>query len=403
MTIRRLSGIIQYYRWGSHSWLAQFQGRSSPTSVPEAELWFGAHPRAPSLIEVDGEQCRLDALIGQDEQNQLGVELMRRYGKLPFLLKVLAVDRPLSIQVHPSRAQAQLGFQRERLRGVPVDDAQANYRDDWPKPELLCPLSEFEALCGFRPIEELNDLFETLGGACFETAKDTLKSKPNQQGLHDVVATWLNVSGAARESLFRAGVQACEVISGKSTSKHTDVAFILDLAERYPGDMGVFVALMLRRLVLSPGQGLFVPAGVLHAYLRGFAVEVMANSDNVLRGGLTPKHVDVDELLGLANFQSDPPALVALEERGPLEKLFAVHVPHFSVSRVDVEKHTTWCASRRLGPEMLLCVEGMLNLHCARDEQLSLARGQCAWISADEDIYCVAGSGQAFRVQAGTE
>jgi len=172
---------------------------------------------------------------------------------------------------------------------------------------------------------------------------------------------------------------------------------------RYPGDMGVLVALLLRHRVLSPGTALFVPAGVLHAYLRGFGIEVMANSDNVLRGGLTPKHVDVGELLDVANFESEPPVIVALEDRGPLEKIFAIDAPHFSVSRIDIKQHTSWCASRRLGPEMLLCVDGTLNLLGARDDKLALARGECAWISADEDIYCVSGAGQAFRVQAGSE
>ncbi len=403
MTIRKLLGIIQNYRWGSHSLLAQFQSRPAPTATPEAELWFGAHPQAPSSIEIDGERCQLDACIGQDPQNQIGFELKHQYGKLPFLLKVLAVDQPLSIQVHPSQAQAQLGYQRERLRGISVDDPAATYRDNWPKPELLCPLTEFEALCGFRTIEELIGLFETLGGSCFNAAKDALESSPDQQGLHDVVSTWLNASPVTRDSLFKAGLEACKAISEKSNSQHRDIAFILDLAGRYPGDMGVFVALMLRRLALAPGQGLFVPAGVLHAYLHGFAIEVMANSDNVLRGGLTSKHVDVEELLGLASFQSEPPAIVTLEESGPLEKVFAIDDPHFSVSRVDVEKHTSWCAARRRGPEMFLCVAGMLKVFGAGDDVTSLARGECAWIAANEDIYCVSGQGQAFRVQVGSD
>ncbi len=383
--------------------LAQFQGRSAPTFAPEAELWFGAHPQAPSSIEIDGEPYRLDARINEDPQSQLGLELMRRYDRLPFLLKVLAVDQPLSIQVHPSQVQAQVGFQRERLRGISVADPKANYRDNWPKPELLCPLTEFEVLCGFRPIGELIDLFETLGGDCFEGAQKTLESNPNQLGLRQVVANWLNASLSTQASLFRAGMQACEAISGQPNSPQRDVALLLHLAALYPGDMGVFVALLLRHLMLAPGAGLFVPAGAVHAYLRGFAVEVMASSDNVLRGGLTPKHVDVDELLGVAKFESESLVLVAPEDRGPLEKIFLTDAPQFSVSRVDLEEHTSWCTSQRRGPEILLCVDGTLNLLGARDDKLLLARGECAWIPADEDIYCIAGRGQAFRVQAGSE
>ncbi len=402
MTIRKLSGVVQNYAWGSHSEIAHFQGRSVPTEAPEAEVWFGAHPRAPSTIEVDGTCHKLDAFIQESPNRELGNDVMRRYARLPFLLKILAVDQPLSIQLHPSHEQAQKGFQRERSLGISSDDPRANYRDDWPKPELLCPLTEFEVLCGFRPIEELISLFGTLGGECFEAAKETLKSSPNAQGLRQVATAWLNAAGDAKSALFDAAIEAYSRVSTPASFPENDVSTILDLAQRYPGDMGVIVTSLLRHLVLSPAMGLFVPAGVLHAYLRGFAIEVMANSDNVLRGGLTPKHVDVVELLGLTNFNSDRPLIVPLQERWPLEKNFVTDASQFAVSRIDIENHVSWCATKRSGPEMLLCVKGNLSVIGTLEEQLELARSECAWISADEDVYCVSGAGQAFRVQVGT-
>ena len=381
--------------------LALFHGRSAPTKAPEAELWFGAHPQAPSLLEVDGIACKLDGFIQEHAERELGQDIIRRFGKLPYLLKVLAVHQPLSIQLHPSYEQAQQGFRRERSLGIPADDPCANYRDDWPKPELLCPLTEFEALCGLRPVKDLISLFGALGGDCFTAAGKTLSALPNEQGVRRVAATWLNATGNAKSALFTAVLEACSRVTSRSSSPEHDLSYILDLARLYPGDSGVIVALLLRHLELSPGIGLFVPAGVLHAYLRGFAIEVMANSDNVLRGGLTSKHVDVVELLSLADFNLEPPVIVQPQQLGPLERTFTTDASQFSVSWVDIERHTSWCATKRLGPEMLLCVEGELSVLGADHSKLPLARAECAWICASEDIYCVSGVGRAFRVQVG--
>lgn len=401
MTIRKLSGAIQNYAWGSRSMLAEFQGRVTPAALPEAELWFGAHPLAPSTLEVDAVGHKLDAYLQDHAQSQLGDATLSQFGKLPFLLKVLAVDQPLSIQLHPNQEQAEQGYRRERSLGIAADDPRANYRDAWSKPELLCPLTDFEALCGFRPVAELIELFGALGGDCFKSAEAILKACPNDQGLRQVTATWLGATGSTKTALFDAAIAAFRRYIARSETQDQKSAFVLDLARRSPGDMGVFVALLLHHLHLSPGVGLFVKAGVLHAYLRGFAVEVMANSDNVLRGGLTPKHVDVQELLAIANFKSDLPLIVTPEARGPLEKCYTTHTPQFKVSQVGLEKHTAWCADRRSGPEMLLCVSGALCVVAANSQEISLTRGQCVWVSADENIYCVSGEGSAFRVQVG--
>ncbi len=381
--------------------LAQFQGRAAPTQVPEAELWFGAHPLAPSTIEAGGLRHELDSFIRDYPSEQLGGRIARRFGKLPFLLKVLAVDQPLSIQVHPSLEQARAGFARERSRGVAADDAQANYRDDWAKPELLCPLTPFEALCGFRPIEELIALLSELGGDCFARAAAHLRALANAEGLREVVASWMKATGDEKATLYRSAIDACSRAAAQSKPSSSDVARTLDLAELYPADMGALVALLLRYLVLAPGTGLYVPPGVLHAYLRGFAVEVMASSDNVLRGGLTPKRVDVDEFLALTHFDADSLSQVQLVSSSPLERTFITDTPHFRVSFLDIGTHSPWCASPRTGPEMLLCLEGSLRVLSASDEALSLNRGECAWISADEDVYCASEAGKGCRVQTG--
>ena len=208
-------------------------------------------------------------------------------------------------------------------------------------------------------------------------------------------------TGKDKDALFGSAIEACSAARMQSRLESHDTALILELAERYPGDIGVLVALVLRQLTLSPGMGLFVPPGVLHAYLSGFAIEVMASSDNVLRGGLTPKRVDIDELLNLTNFRSNPPTLVQLERRSPIEQHFVTETPYFRVSCVDIGGSATFCANHRTGPEMLLCAKGSLCLVGSREANLPLATGECAWISADEDVYCLSGEGQGYRVQVG--
>ena len=401
MTIAKLVGTIQNYAWGSHDQLAKLLRKPSPSELPEAELWFGAHPMAPSSIEHDGTRRGLDALIASSASTQLGDRAFERFGRLPFLLKILAVEQPLSIQAHPSAEQALEGFQRERAAGILSNDANANYRDDWPKPELLCPLTEFEALCGFRPVGELVQLFETLGGDCFFSAARTLKNQSETAALHDVVSTWLGARGEVKNALILSGLSACASASNGRGVVADDARLALALAAKNPDDAGVLVALLMQRLTLKPGEGLFVPAGVVHAYLRGLAVEVMASSDNVLRGGLTLKHVDVAELLRLVSFSSDSPQIVALAETNDLERFFDFDVAEFRVSRIGVEPNRHWCSSFRRGPEMLLCVQGNLRMLSPSTPALDLQSGECAWVCADEDVYCAAGQGIAYRVQVG--
>jgi mannose-6-phosphate isomerase len=401
VTIEKLEGTIQNYAWGSLELLPKLLGRPVPSAAPEAELWFGTHPNAPSSVRLKQGTQRLDELVEQNGLAQLGAPTLQQFGQLPFLLKILAVARPLSIQAHPSAEQARAGFRRERAQGISPSDPHANYRDEWPKPELLCPLTEFNALCGFRPASELIRMFDALGGSCFSAAAQVLKNQPEPEALRELVSTWLTAKGEARLSAVRSGLDACHSAISRNEVA-ADAQLALELAALNPGDPGVLVALLLKHVHLSPGEGLFVPAGVMHAYLGGLAVEVMANSDNVLRGGLTPKHVDVTELLSVVRFTADLPQRVTLGASDGPEQFFGVEVPHFRVSRICVEPHHHWCASTRIGPELLLCVEGQLNVMSPTTESLTLGPGECAWVCAGEDAYCAAGQGTAYRVQVGS-
>lgn len=376
-------------------------GKPTPTAEPEAELWFGAHPLAPSKVQVGPELQPLDVVIAHNAEFELGQAVSRRFGRLPFLLKLLAVNEPLSIQAHPSPEQALNGFARERKLGIPPNDPNANYRDDWPKPELICPLTEFRVLCGFRPVTYIVQLFQSLGGASFSWAAAQFAQESEQEALRNVVSSWLASEGDERRKLVSSALDACTRADQPGHPFRDEAQFALELADTHSNDPGVLVALLLHRLVLKPGDGLFVPAGVMHAYLQGMAVEVMASSDNVLRGGLTPKHVDVPELLKLVRFTAEMPQVSSLEPGGFSEQFYDVDAEQFLLSRIVISEGNHWCATYRRGPEMFLCVEGTLDLTGPHVGRTRLNPGECIWIGANDDVYCASGNAKAYRVQVG--
>ena len=293
-----LQPVIRPYDWGSRHGIAELQGRPVPAPGPEAELWMGAHPSAPSGVAA----TTLDAVIAADPDRELGHDCLARFGpRLPFLLKVLSADRALSIQVHPSRAQAQAGFRAEQDRGLPPADR--NYVDDWPKPELLCALTPFEVLAGLRTPSDAAALLRALAVAPLAPLAADLAAATAPEALSRALAailTWPDPEDAGPRRggrLPRPGPGRRPVADPGPYA--AACAAVVDAAADHPTDLGVVAMLLMRHVVLAPGQAVFMPAGGLHAYLRGTGVEVLANSDNVIRAGLTGKHVDVPELLTL--------------------------------------------------------------------------------------------------------
>jgi mannose-6-phosphate isomerase len=361
-----LDNPIQEYSWGSHTVLAGFLGRPAPTESPQAELWIGAHPAAPSRLRSGRP---LGDLIEADPDAALGPDSVAAFGpRLPFLLKVLAVAEPLSLQVHPDREQAERGFAAER---APAGDPARNYKDDWPKPEILCALTEFRALCGLRdpresaellaPIAALRPVAGLLAAGDLRSAVEKLLTRPSPK---DVVA--------------EAGAVAPEPYAS--------------LAASHPGDMGVIVAMLLNEVRLLPGQALYVPPRRPHAYLSGTGVELMAGSDNVLRAGLTPKHVDVPELLSVASFEPSPPGVVEPERR-PGEDVYVTPAPEFRLSRLDAGQRPVLPAA---GPQLLLCAEGGVRLRRG-DRELELHRGDAVFAGHRGGPIELTGSGTVFR------
>ena len=389
------------YDWGSTSALAEVLG-AEPSGGPEAELWLGAHPVAPSVIldaEAAGGARTLDEFIAANPERALGVA--RDRDTLPFLLKVLAAEGPLSIQAHPSPEQALAGFAREEEAGVAIDSPTRSYKDDLSKPELALAVSEtFEALAGFREVALTRMLIEELRAAG-TAAGDTdavhafagvaaLLEGPADESLRRVLAFAL---GGSEEvpAVLAALARVVPQMPGTSTFRR-EYATVLDLGGRHPGDPGVLVALLLNRVSLAQGQALYLPSGNMHAYLHGTAIEIMAASDNVIRGGLTTKHVDVTELQEVVRFEAVPPPILRPEEEGAAVDVFRPDVPYFRLVRVVA---TADAEVPILGPAILLALGGGADVTGARSSTVVPAGG-ATFVTPDEGTLRIRTTGTVF-------
>jgi mannose-6-phosphate isomerase len=388
-----LRGAVRTYAWGSRTAIAEFTGRPVPAAHPEAELWFGAHPGDPAWLETDTGDVSLLQAVTADPEGQLGSTSRDRFGDvLPFLVKVLAADEPLSLQAHPSAEQAIEGYLREERLGIPVSSPVRNYRDTSHKPELLVALQSFEALAGFRPAARTVALLKALAVTDLDPYIELLNDQSDADGLRALFTTWITAPQPAIDVLVSAVIDgAIQYVSSGATEFAAEAKTVLELGERYPGDAGVLASLLLNRITLAAGEALFIPAGNLHTYLRGFAVEVMANSDNVLRGGLTPKHVDVPELLRVLDFApTGEKQLRPQVHREGLGLIYDTPADEFAVALLTVDGehlgHEVDASSGHgdiQGPQILLCAEGSMMLH-AKSGSLALQRGMAAWVAADD-------------------
>lgn len=368
-----LSNAPRDYAWGSTTLLADLEGRE-PTGAPEAEVWFGDHPGDPAETS-DG--STLDAVTG---------------GTLPYLLKLLAAASPLSIQVHPTIAQAQDGWGREQA--LAADDPARNYRDANHKPELIVALSErFEALGGLRPVADTLRLLDALdGSAGVRALRERLEGGRDEDLLRDAVG-WLLSGDAQRE--------VDEIIAALSDAASdefaAELAAVRAIAGRYPGDPGVVVALLMNYIVLRRGEAIFLRAGLLHAYVSGLGVEIMAASDNVLRGGLTPKHIDVPELLSVLD--TTPESVPVLQPSPGAVTSYPIDVPDFALRRVVLTG-----APEPLdvaGPSMVLATGGDVAVTGADGVAVAVPVGSAVFATVDETSLTLSGTGEAFIAQPG--
>lgn len=397
-----LQGALRTYAWGSRTAIAELCGRPVPSTHPEAELWLGAHPANPSRLGTgDGTVSLVDA-IADDPVGQLGDRARAGFGdRLPFLLKLLAAEEPLSLQAHPSAAQAKEGFLREEAAGIAPDSPERNYRDDSHKPELVVALTRFEALAGFRDPHRTVELLRALEVPALDPYLALLAGQPDSSGLRALFTTWITLPPPALSSLLPQILEGCvRYLSGPSSARGytREVQTVLGLGESYPGDAGVLASMLLNRITLEPGEGLYLAAGNLHAYLHGLGVEVMANSDNVLRGGLTPKHVDVPELLRVLDFEPlTGPARTASTARTPV-LVYDTPAPEFALARIELTPREPGVELERAGPRILLCTAGSVELRCG-GERLVLHRGESAWIAASDPVVTVRSTSEGVPAQ----
>ena len=387
--MQKMHNGVQNYAWGSKDALTKLYGIKDAEGRPMAELWMGAHPKCSSQIENSrGENLSLRDQISAGLSAQLGEKVAKRFGELPFLFKVLCADQPLSIQVHPSKSAAEIGYAKENAAGIPLDAAERNYKDPNHKPELVYALTPFQAMNGFRELREIVSLLQPVAGAHPLIA--SFLTSPYVDHLRTLFAGLLSLEG---EDKSRA-LDVLKSVLDEQQGEPWDT--IRSISEFYPDDSGLFSPLLLNVITLQPGEGMFLYAETPHAYLKGVSLEVMANSDNVLRAGLTPKYIDIPELLANLKFNARPASeLLTTPVVKGAELNFPIPVEDFafSIHSLSAEPQTLEQDSAAI----VFCIEGQSVL-VKNNQTLVLNPGESCFLSADESPVTVSGNGRIARV-----
>ena len=390
-----LKNTIQQYAWGSRQAISDLLGQRNPENEPQAELWMGAHPKAPSLVQYNGQWVSLLDLINKSPQAVLGKVTAKNFNnKLPYLFKVLAADRPLSIQAHPNLHQARSGFQREDAQKIPIDAPHRNYRDDNHKPECLCALTQFWALSRFRPISGMLSYLEMVCAHGLGSEIKDLKQQPTSDGLKRFYTALMSMPTNRKNQIVAEALKQAQRFEGDDPV----FQWMLKLAEDYPNDIGVLSPILLNLICLEPGQAIFLNAGELHAYLKGCGMELMANSDNVLRGGLTPKHVDVPELLRVLKFENQDVTLLKPHTSSAAERVYPSPAKEFELSVITLGKETPYRSPVDRSVEILICTRGKAILMDENSQtETQLPQGASALIPAVAERYAIRGDGVCYK------
>lgn len=390
-----LNNIIKEYAWGSKKAIPELLGQKVPAAKPQAELWMGAHPKGPSQVLYNGFSRSLLELIEENPEEILGKKVAKKFsGKLPFLFKVLAATKPLSIQAHPNSGQAINGFRRENEQGIPLDAANRNYRDDNHKPEIICALTPFWALNGFRKVSEILELVEkTQAPILLETLR-CLRDRPNQEGLKQFFSHLMSMEVKKQAKIVEEAVGFAE--------KQADVdpvwLWVMRLNQEYPNDIGVISPTFLNLVQLEPQQAMYLPAGELHAYLKGVGIELMANSDNVLRGGLTPKHADLQELLKILNFSGGEVDILKPKRLASGEGVYPTEAAEFVLSVIEVGVTTPFGSAPNRSVEIVICTKGEARITDLSDGAITLlTKGSSIVVPAAVEQYSIEGEATLYK------
>ena len=393
--IAELKNVIQNYSWGSETAIAELLGVKPAVGTPQAELWMGAHPKAPSLINQNGQWVSLEALIEEHPAEILGESVTENFGgRLPFLFKVLAAAQPLSLQAHPSLEQARQGYDRENRLGIPLDAPNRNYKDDNHKPECICALTPFTAMSGFRAIDQTLTLMDRMALKGLRTLLMQLREQPNASGLKAFFRSLMSLPEDVKREVTTEAVERALALGNSESA----CSWVVALAEAYPGDIGILSPLFLNLVELQPGEAVALPAGQLHAYLEGVGIELMANSDNVLRGGLTPKHVDVPELLDVLHFAPLTIQRLLAEPATSGERVYASSFAEFVLSTIAVTAATVYTSQAQHSAEILLCTAGAATItETDSGKRLPLNRGVSVLVPASVKQYSISGDATVYK------
>ncbi|PCJ62923.1 MAG: mannose-6-phosphate isomerase, class I [Planctomycetota bacterium] len=391
LTIYKLENTIQEYAWGHTKHIADLLGIENKSNKPLAELWMGAHPKAPSkFVDASAFKSDLFQLINNNPTEVLGKTIMKRFGRLPFLFKVLAAGSPLSIQAHPNLKQAKVGFERENKLGIALDAFNRNYKDDNHKPELMCALTTFKALNGFRPIEEIEKLLSPAKKDIPTRIWNKIEDH-DPQCLKELFTFLITMEKEVKTSFLN------EIIKISLENKDQDPGYdwVLKLNSTYAGDIGIVCPLILNLIELEPGEAVFLDAGRLHSYLEGLGVELMANSDNVLRGGLTPKFVDVIELLSILEFDVSKISKVKVMGND-VENQYPKFTDEFQLSLIDINQDKTFTSRVIHEPSIFICINGQGTFK-SDDNSFEFKKGDSFFASFETYQLNISGNAQLFR------
>ena len=380
---------------GSKTGISELLDLPNPEEVPQAELWMGAHQNGPSELFHNEKSCTLSDLIQLDPAAVLGRGVANRFkNKLPFLFKVLAAQQPLSIQAHPNLRQAKIGFKKENDQGISPTASNRNYKDDNHKPEIICALTPFFALNGFRPVSEIIDLLEGISCPEIETIRQKLVQGPIQNRLRKSFSRLLLLD----EKAIKGSILDLVEVAEKKQSKNPVFQWVLKIQEQFPFDIGVLCSLFLRFVKLNPGEAMFLPAQQLHAYLSGVGIELMANSDNVLRGGLTPKYIDKGELLKVLNFDVNETEILQAKKHGTGFSYYETQAKEFLLSVVSVASGQVFTSEIERSIEIILCTQGIgVIKELSGLESFQVGKGDSFVIPACTKQYEISGDVTVFR------
>lgn len=393
--IALLENAILEYEWGSRSFISSLLGKDSPSSHPQAEMWMGAHIKAPSIAKVENNKIPLDELIGEYPVEILGKPTAEKFSnELPFLFKVLAASKPLSIQAHPDKKQAGKGFNREEINKIAIDSPERNYRDNNHKPELILAFTNMSLLKGFRHPDKIKEYFRPFEKILNKTGIDFIKNLATHCSLNIFFKDLMHLEDAAKKRLLKEILDISDrIIESNQVYKWVD-----RLGKEYPDDIGALSPLFLNLINLKPGEALFLPARELHSYLDGAGLEIMANSDNVLRGGLTKKHVDKAELLNVLNFTPSEIKKIEPKKLNPCEYAYDSPAEEFLLSVIELaDSRSIYKGPESRGVEILLCMDGCAEISAVSNNRLILNKGMCALIPASAGAYTINGKSTLYK------